>query len=89
MPNSNKILSQLRILVQLTQAEAQIAQVRITQARIDAVRRELTHNASNARECTTALRSALRELGGVPDWLPPRSAASPGWSRPPWSRPNR
>lgn len=71
MANTNKILSQLRILVQLTQTEAQIAQIRVGQARTDAVRRELTQNASNAEERTTALLAALRDLGGVPDVVTP------------------
>ncbi len=41
MPSSNRILSQLRILVRLTQADAQLAQIRITQARTDGSKRHL------------------------------------------------
>ena len=69
--NNDKILFQLRQLAQLTSTEAQIAQVRISQARTDAVRRELTQNASNAEDRLQALVDAIRELGGVPDVVTP------------------
>ena len=63
----NKITAELRTLLQLTQAEAQIAQVRRAQARTDAVERELAQNAANAEERTRLIADALRDLGGVPD----------------------
>ena len=69
-PNTT-ILTQLRLLVQLTQAEAQIARIRIGQARTDAVRRELEQNADNAEQRTSSILTALRELGGVPDVVTP------------------
>ena len=69
--NNDKILFQLRQLAQLTSTEAQIAQVRISQARTDAVRRELTQNASNAEDRLQAIVDAIRELGGVPDVVTP------------------
>jgi len=71
MSNNNTILTQLRLLVQLTQAEAQIARIRVGQARTDAVRRELEQNADNADQRTSLILSSLRELGGVPDVVTP------------------
>ncbi len=69
--NNDKILFQLRQLAQLTSTEAQIAQVRISQARTDAVRRELSQNASNAEDRLQAIVDAIREFGGVPDVVTP------------------
>ena len=66
-----KIQEQLRALLQLTQTEAQIAQVRTAQARTDAVRRELTQNGRNAEERARLIAEALRELGGAPDVVTP------------------
>jgi hypothetical protein len=57
--------------LQLTQSEAQIAQVRVVQARTDAVRRELTQNATNAEKRSVAIARELRRLGGVPDVVTP------------------
>ncbi len=71
MTNSTKITAQLRLLAQLTQTEAQVAQIRVGQARTDAVRRELEQNGRNAVARTDALLQALRELGGVPDVVTP------------------
>ncbi len=69
--HNSKLIHQLRSLAQLTQTEAQIAQVRIAQARTDAVRRELTQNAGNAEDRAQALTSMIRELGGFPDVVSP------------------
>jgi hypothetical protein len=66
-----KIQEQLRVLLQLTQTEAQIAQTRVGQARTDAVRRELEQNGRNAEERARAIGDALRELGGFPDVVTP------------------
>jgi hypothetical protein len=66
-----KIVNQLRALVLLTQTEEQIARTRVSQARTDAVRRELTQNADNAAERTRLITAELRELGGVPDVVTP------------------
>jgi hypothetical protein len=55
----------------LTQSEAQIAEVRVAQARTDAVRRELTQNAANAEKRSAAIAQELRRLGGVPDVVTP------------------
>ena len=66
-----KIQEQLRALLQLTQTEAQIAQARVSQARTDAVRRELTQNGRNAEERARLLADTIRDLGGYPDVVTP------------------
>ena len=81
MTSSDKttVLAQLRALHQLTNTEAQVAETRIAQARTEAVQRELTQNAANARERSQAIEKAIRELGGVPDVVGPflgRAAAA-------------
>jgi hypothetical protein len=71
MTDTSKLIHQLRSLAQLTSTEAQIAQIRIGQARTDAVRRELTQNAGNAEDRLQAIVDLTRELGGVPDVVTP------------------
>src|SRR3712207_601318 len=71
MANNNKIVNQLRALVLLTQTEEQVARTRVSQARTDAVRRELTQNADNAAARTIEITEQLRALGGVPDVVTP------------------
>jgi hypothetical protein len=71
MTDTTKIQNQLRALVLLTQTEEQVARTRITQARTDAVRRELTQNADNAAARTIEITEALRAAGGVPDVVTP------------------
>ena len=71
MTDTTKIVNQLRALLLLTQTEEQVARTRISQARTDAVRRELTQNADNAAERTRAITEQLRALGGVPDVVTP------------------
>jgi bacterioferritin (cytochrome b1) len=66
-----RIINQLRALVLLTQTEEQIARTRVSQARTDAVRRELSQNADHAAERTQAITEQLRALGGVPDVVTP------------------
>jgi hypothetical protein len=66
-----KMINQLRALLLLTQTEEQVARTRISQARTDAVRRELTQNADNAADRTRAITDQLRALGGVPDVVTP------------------
>ena len=70
-PNTAKITEQLRILLQLTQTESQIAQTRVAQARTEAVRRELQENGANAEKRAAAIADALRQVGGVPDVVTP------------------
>jgi hypothetical protein len=69
--DTTKIQNQLRALVLLTQTEEQVARTRISQARTDAVRRELTQNADNAAARTIEITEALRAAGGVPDVVTP------------------
>lgn len=69
--STRKLIVQLRALLQLTQTEAQIAEIRVAQARTDAVRRELRQNAENARQRSRAIAEQLRDLGGVPDLVAP------------------
>src|SRR3954464_5749619 len=71
MSDNNKLIHQLRALALLTQTEEQVARTRISQARTDAVRRELTQNADNAAKRSLEITEQLRSLGGVPDVLTP------------------
>jgi hypothetical protein len=71
MSHNTKIINQLRALVLLTQTEEQVARTRISQARTDAVRRELTQNADNAAKRSLEITEALRSVGGVPDVVTP------------------
>jgi hypothetical protein len=71
MADNAKLVNQLRALVLLTQTEEQVARIRITQARTDAVRRELTENADNAARRALEITEALRAVGGVPDVVTP------------------
>jgi bacterioferritin (cytochrome b1) len=71
MTDNNKIVNQLRALVLLTKTEEQVARTRISQARTEAVRRELMQNADNAAARTIEITEALRSLGGVPDVVTP------------------
>ena len=68
---TQKLITQLRTLQQLTNTEAQIAQTRQAQARDEAVREELATNAANAHERAQLIGAALRDLGGVPDVVTP------------------
>jgi hypothetical protein len=71
MTDNAKIVNQLRALVLLTQTEEQVARTRVSQARTDAVRRELEQNADHAAERTRLITEQLRALGGVPDVVTP------------------
>jgi len=77
--DNTKLLAQLRTLLDLTNTEIQIAETRVTQARTDAVRRELSENAANGRERAEAIEATIRDLGGFPDVIGPflgRAAAA-------------
>jgi hypothetical protein len=71
MTDNTKLINQLRALALLTQTEEQVARTRISQARTDAVRRELTQNADHAGERSLLITEQLRALGGVPDVVTP------------------
>ncbi|WP_194813353.1 ferritin-like domain-containing protein [Nocardia sp. XZ_19_385] len=65
------LLAQLRAVRDLTNTEIQIAETRIAQARTEAVQRELSENADNARARVAAIEAAIRDLGGVPAVIGP------------------
>ena len=71
MPHSARMISQLRALLQLTQAEVAIARIRVAQARTDAVRRELTQNAEHADKRSARITVELRRIGGIADAVSP------------------
>jgi hypothetical protein len=78
-PDTTTLLAQLRAVLDLTNTEVQVAETRVTQARTEAVQRELTQNAANGRDRAEAIESAIRELGGYPDVVGPfigRAAAA-------------
>jgi hypothetical protein len=78
-PDTTTLLAQLRAVLDLTNTEIQVAETRVTQARTEAVQRELTQNAANGRDRAEAIESAIRELGGYPDVVGPfigRAAAA-------------
>ncbi|AHK35361.1 hypothetical protein Pd630_LPD09121 (plasmid) [Rhodococcus opacus PD630] len=65
------LLAQLRAVLDLTHTEIQVAHMRSTQARTDAVRRELSEFADTARARAEALEDSIRELGGAPEVIGP------------------
>ena len=69
--NTATVINQLRVVLDLTHTEIQVAETRIGQARTEAVRRELSQNAGNARERAGAVEEAVRSLGGLPDVVGP------------------
>jgi hypothetical protein len=69
--NTATVITQLRMVLDLTHTEIQVAETRIGQARTEAVRRELSQNAGNARERAGAVEEAIRDLGGLPDVVGP------------------
>ena len=71
MSTQAHVIAQLRSMLQLTQTEVQVARIRVSQARTDAVRRELTENAQNAERRTAQITRELQRLGGVADVVSP------------------
>jgi hypothetical protein len=69
--DTTTLLAQLRTVLDLTNTEIQIAETRTTQARTEAVRRELSENATNGRERAEAMEQTIRDLGGIPDVIGP------------------
>lgn len=65
------VVGQLRALEQLTRTEAQIARVRLGQARTEAVRRELEQNGTNSVRRAERIERALRDLDAPPDVVTP------------------
>src|SRR6476620_3051258 len=74
-----RLLAQLRTMLDLTHTEIQVAEMRVAQARTEAVRKELSENANNGRIRAEAIQKAIRDLGGFPDTIGPflgRAAAA-------------
>ncbi|WP_285654911.1 ferritin-like domain-containing protein [Actinomycetospora sp. NBRC 106375] len=71
MSTKTDMIAQLRAMLQLTQAEIQVARIRVAQARTEAVRKELTENARNAERRTEEITRELQRLGGVADVVSP------------------
>lgn len=69
MTSTADLLTELNGLVRLTAVEADIARSRSTQARDDAVRRELLENARHADLRRVALQREVSRLGGAPDLI--------------------
>jgi hypothetical protein len=67
MSTRNELVSQLNVLLRLTQTETMIAETRRGQAATEAIERELAANADKCRERAGLLGKALRDLGAVPD----------------------
>jgi hypothetical protein len=68
-----------RTVLDLTNTEIWVAETRVSQARTEAVRRELSQNAANGRARAEAIETAIRDLGGLPDVVGPllgRAAAA-------------
>jgi hypothetical protein len=65
------LLSELRDLLRLTAFEQTVATVRRAQARTTPIERELAENAQRAGERLDLLRSAVVQVGGVPDVVGP------------------
>ena len=86
---TQKLITQLRTLQQLTNTEAQIAQTRQVQARDEAVRDELATNAANAHDRAQLIAAALRDLGGVPDVVTPALGRATALAKTASSRANR
>jgi bacterioferritin (cytochrome b1) len=64
---STTLLNELAVLLRLTRTEAQVARVRISQARRDEIRRELAKNSRDADARAARIQTTIRRLGGAPD----------------------
>ncbi len=71
MTDTATLITQLRVLAQLTRTEAQVARLRVAQASTEAVRAELRQNAADADERVAHIADALRDLGALPDPVTP------------------
>ena len=71
MTDTATLITQLRILGQLTRTEAQVARQRVVQASTAAVRDDLRQNAADADGRVARIADALRGLGALPDLVTP------------------
>ena len=69
MDTTAELVKELVTLHRLTQTEIAVAETRRAQASTDDVERELRDNADMARERLQLLDDAIRELGGLPDYI--------------------
>lgn len=67
LSDSTTMLGELAVLLRLTRTEAQVARVRISQARREEIRRELADNARQADARAARIQATIRRLGGAPD----------------------
>jgi hypothetical protein len=67
--NTSMLVSQLNLLLRLTNTEMMIAQARRAQATTDAIERELSANADKCNDRLRLINTAVRDLGGVPDMV--------------------
>src|SRR6476620_5864979 len=71
MTDNATLITQLRVLAQLTRAEAHVARSREAQASTDAVRDDLRRNAVDADARAARIGGLLHELGALPDPVTP------------------
>ena len=71
MTETATLITQLRVLAQLTRTEAQVARLRVTQANTDDVRDDLRQNAADADARATRIVGTLNDLGALPDPVTP------------------
>ena len=71
MTETATLITQLRVLAQLTRTEAQVARLRVTQANTDDVRDDLRQNAADADARAARIVSTLNDLGALPDPVTP------------------
>ncbi len=71
MTDTATLITQLRILAQLTRAEAHVARSRVAQASTDDLRDDLRRNAADADARAARIGDLLRDLGAFPDPVSP------------------
>jgi hypothetical protein len=71
MTETATLITQLRVLAQLTRTEAQVARLRVTQANTDDVRDDLRQNAADADARASRIVGTLNDLGALPDPVTP------------------
>jgi hypothetical protein len=71
MTETATLITQLRVLAQLTRTEAQVARLRVTQANTDDVRDDLRQNAADADARAARIVGTLNDLGALPDPVTP------------------
>jgi hypothetical protein len=71
MTDTATLITQLRVLAQLTRAEAHVARSRVAQASSDDIRDDLRRNAADADARASRIGDLLHELGALPDPVTP------------------